>query len=107
MTIRDYTEEAVRKYLRTAILVDDQLFTSKSENATGQEDGSAHDLSGVSDTSASARSGSVHAMESFKQFGEALARNPLDDAPSPSTDSFSPQKVVDGIYRLGNVFGLY
>ncbi len=115
MTIREYTVDAVRKYLRTVLLVDDQLFPPKSENANGQEDGGALDLSGVPDTSVSDRSGSDHEMERFEQseevsrnpLDEVSDRNPLDETPSPATEVFSPQEVVDGFYRLGIVCGLY
>ncbi len=133
MTIREYTEDAVRKYLRTVLLVDDRLFTPKSENATGQEDGDALDLSGIPDTSGSGMSSSDHEMERFEQSEEVSRypldevpyrhplndvldrhplnqtsdRHPLDEAPSPSSESFSAQKVVDGFYRLGIVCGLY
>ena len=51
MTIHDYTEQAVRKYLRTVLFVDDQLFESKCEDGTKQEDGNLSELTGMPDTS--------------------------------------------------------
>lgn len=106
MTIHDYTEEAVCKYLRTVLMVDDRLFKPKSEDATGQEDGDALDLSGAPDKSVSDSSDSVHIMGCFEQSDEA-SLNLLDEAPSSATETFSPDKVIDGFYRLGIVCGLY
>ena len=115
MSIREYTEDAVRKYLRTVLLVDDRLFSPKSENATGQEDGGALDLSGVPDTTGSGMSSSDHEMERFEQSEEVLRhpldvvldRHPLDEGTAQTTAFFSAQKVVDGFYSLGIVCGLY
>ena len=115
MSIREYTEDAVRKYLRTVLLVDDRLFPPKSENAIGQEDGGALDLSGVPDTTGSGMSSSDHEMERFEQSEEVLRhpldvvldRHPLDEGTAQTTAFFSAQKVVDGFYSLGIVCGLY
>lgn len=124
MTIRDYTEEAVRKYLRTVLLVDDRLFSSKSKNAAGQEDGGALDLFGIPNTLESGISSSDDERARCEQFEKAsqnlldeypshnlldeeLSPKPLDKTPSPSAEPFSPQKVVEGFYRQGIVCGLY
>ena len=101
MTIREYTEDAVRKYLRTVLFVDDQLFGSNCEDGARQEDDNLPDLSGVPDTSASSMASSDHVGQS-----EEAPRDPLDDS-SPSAESFSPQEVVDGFSGLGIVCGLY
>lgn len=103
MTIREYTEEAVRKYLRTVLLVDDRLFQPKSEEAAGQEDGDALCLSVAPDTSALYMADSVNIMDRFDQSKETF----LNEAPSPAAETFSPHKVVDGFYRQGIVCGLY
>lgn len=124
MTIRDYTEEAVRKYLRTVLLVDDRLFSSKSKNAVGQEDGGALDLFGIPNTLESGITSSDDERARCEQSEKAsqnlldedpshnllddeLSPKPLDKTPSPSTEPFSPQKVIEGFYRQGIVCGLY
>lgn len=105
MTIREYTEDAVRKYLRTVLLVDDQLFGSKCGNATRQTDDNLSDLSGMPDTAASDMSSSNN-VGRVEQSDEDT-RSPPDDGASPSAESFSPQEVVDGFSGLGIVCGLY
>ncbi|MCR4825412.1 MAG: hypothetical protein K5882_00470 [Bacteroidales bacterium] len=105
MTIREYTEDAVRKYLRTVLLIDDQLFESKCENATRQVADNLSDLSGVPDTSVSGSSSS-DSVGGAEQSGE-VSRNTLEECTVPSADYFSAQTVVDGFYRLGIVCGLY
>ena len=90
MSIHEYTKDAVRKYLRTVLLVDDQLFDMESEQATGQEDGGRLFPSGIPDTLGSGISSSDHEMErprhlednSCNPLDEEQSHNPLDDAPS-------------------------
>ena len=106
MTIREYTEDAVRKYLRTVLLVDDQLFGSKCENVTRQEDVNLTDLTGVPDTAAGSVISSSALGARSRQLDEA-SQNPQDEAPSPETEAFSPQNVVDGFYSFGIVCGLF
>ncbi len=110
MTIREYTENAVRKYLRSVLLVDDQLFEPRCVNATRQDNASPFDLSGALDRNPLDEASDRNPLDEASDrnpLDEASDRNPLDEAPSPETEDFSPQKVVDGFYRLGIVCGLY
>ena len=106
MTIHDYTEQAVRKYLRTVLFVDDQLFESKCEDGTKQEDGNLSELTGMPDTSVADMSSPDQVVRD-RQSGEASLNPQDEDGMSPSTDSFSVQDVIDGFYRSGIVCGLY
>lgn len=112
MTIREYTEQAVRNYLRTVLLVDDQLFKNKTDFKPEIDAGRS--LAGIPDISAVHIPSSDHETEFVGQLDEVFSpleedpsRNSLDKGVSQSTKVFSPQDVVDGFSRLGIVCGLY
>ena len=107
MTIREYTERAVRKYLRTVLFVDDQLFGSTPTDSLSDNDDSSV-LSPLENT--------LNQDNGVEQ-GESQADTHVDDSrheqeepeniqEETESDSFT-QHVIDGFVKQGIVCGLY
>lgn len=106
MTIRDYTEQAVRKYIRTVLLVDDQLFKPESNNPSKQARNTSPRVIGIPNTATESASTSDGEQKPAEN-SEKPPQNFVGTGSSPTTEPFSAQAVVDGFSQLGIVCGLY
>lgn len=107
MTIREYTEQAVRKYLRTVLFVDDHLFP----DAKTLSESSGSDLSSLNPVA-----NTFNRVEGVEQGGSQATTHDGEGRPSGNTSSdiqeemdtsSLSQDVVDGFAKQGIVCGLY
>lgn len=106
MTIREYMEQAVRKYIRTVLLVDDQLFKPELDNAPKLARNPSSGVIGLPNTATESIS-KPDDKQMPDENSEEKSRHFMDEDSFPSTDSSFAQAVIDGFSRLGIVCGLY
>lgn len=111
MTIREYSVEATHQYLRTVLLVDDQLFTKGNGIAASLGETNLPDIVSMPDTTNPAAVVGQGPTESTVSSDSSITDTiaPKDSSGNRRTDSlpFCPQTVVEGFAKHGMVCGLY
>lgn len=105
----DFTEKAVREYLRTVILIDDKAFDSDSRGGEGP---SGSSTSVEIENQPESESSDIEDLSSIPAMGAKDSTEETEPPPPPAEPereetTFNPQEVVGGFAAEGVVCGLY
>lgn len=110
MTINEYTENAVKKYLRTVLFVDDKIFPPDSSTATEHAGEEVVHIPLIPDTDNKGGATRQKANASPGQ-PEGSAKTETDTTDhqegSEATQEVNPKEIVDGFAKYGIACSLY